>query len=309
MDRLQSLSIFARVAELESFTQAAKSLGLPKATVSSGVQQLEERLSTRLLSRTTRRVSLTHDGAAFYERCKDLLADADEVESMFQRGEALAGRIRVDLSTRFARFTVLPALPKFLAEHPALQLELGSTDRAVDLVREGYDCVVRAGPLAESGLVVRRVGSFELVNCASPAYLRRHGVPKKLKDLEHHLLIHYTNTLGAKPDGWEYFEDGEWKERPMRGQLTVNSAETYVAAAVAGLGLIQTPRSSLEEELRAGRLVEVMPSARARPMPVSILYPHRRQLSRRVRVFIEWLEALLKETLSGSTARSASRNR
>lgn len=304
MDRLQSLSIFVRVAELESFTGAAKSLGLPKATVSSGVQQLEERLSTRLLSRTTRRVSLTHDGAAFYERCKDLLADADEVESMFQRGEALAGRIRVDLSTRFARFTVLPALPKFLAEHPALQLELGSTDRAVDLVREGYDCVVRAGPLAESGLVVRRVGSFELVNCASPAYLRRNGVPKKLKDLERHVLVHYTNTLGAKPDGWEYFEDGEWKEKPMRGQLTVNSAETYVAAAVEGLGLIQTPRSSLEEELRSGRLVEVMRSARARPMPVSILYPHRRQLSRRVRVFIDWLEALLKQTLQAPEERA-----
>jgi DNA-binding transcriptional LysR family regulator len=296
MDRLRTLTIFARVAEMESFTAAARSLGLPKATASSAVRQLEARLSTRLLHRTTRRVRLTQDGAALYERCKDLLADADELDSMFQRsGEALAGRIRVDLSTRLARFTVIPALPTFLAEHPSLELELGSTDRAVDLVREGYDCVVRAGALVESGLVARRVGEVELVNCASPAYLRRHGRPKVLGDLERHRMVHYVSTLGAKPDGWEYQEDGAWKERPMRGQVTVNNAEAYVAAAVAGLGLIQTPRSSLDEELRSGRLVEVLPSLRARPMPVSILYPHRRQLSRRVRVFMDWLEALLRQ--------------
>jgi DNA-binding transcriptional LysR family regulator len=296
MDRLQTLSIFARVAEMESFTAAARSLGIPKATASNAVQQLEARLSTRLLHRTTRRVSLTHDGSAFYERCKDLIADADEIEAMFQKsGETLAGRIRVDLSTRMARFTVIPALPTFLAEHPALELELGSTDRAVDLVREGYDCVVRGGALAESGLVVRRVGELVLVNCASPGYLRAHGRPKGLRDLERHFLVHYVSTLGGKPDGWEYEEHGEWKELPMRGQVTVNNAEAYVAAAIAGLGLIQTPRSSLEEELRTGRLVEVLPRLRARPMPISILYPHRRQLSRRVRVFMDWLEALLKE--------------
>jgi DNA-binding transcriptional LysR family regulator len=294
MDRLQTLSIFARVAEMESFTAAARSLGLPKATASNAVQQLEARLATRLLHRTTRRVHLTHDGAAFYERCKDLLADVDELDTMFQKsGEALAGRIRVDMSTRLARFTVIPALPAFLAEHPSLDIELGSTDRAVDLVREGYDCVVRAGALVESGLVARRVGEFEVVNCASPGYLREHGKPRGLRDLERHVLVHYVSTLGGKLDGWEYEEDGEWKELPMRGQVTVNNAEAYVAAAVAGLGLIQTPVTSLEEELASGRLVEVLPRLRARPMPVSILYPHRRQLSRRVRVFMDWLEGLL----------------
>lgn len=171
----------------------------------------------------------------------------------------------------------------------------GSTDRAVDLVREGYDCVVRAGTLAESGLVVRRLGALELINCASPAYLRRHGRPRSVRDLPRHLLVHDASTFGGKPDGWEYEVDGEWKELPMRGQVTVNTAESYVAAAVAGLGLIQSPRKNLDDELRSGRLVEVLPSARARQMPMSILYPHRRQLSRRVRVFIDWLEALLNE--------------
>lgn len=294
MDRLQTLSIFARVAEMESFTAAARSLGIPKATASNAVQQLETRLSTRLLQRTTRRVSLTHDGTAFYERCKDLLADADELEAMFQKsGEALAGRIRVDLSARMARFTVIPALPAFLAAHPSLQLELGSTDRAVDLVREGYDCVVRGGSLVESGLVVRRLGELRHINCASPEYLRKHGKPRTLRDLERHFLVHYVSTLGARPDGWEYEEGGVWKELPMRGQVTVNNSEAYVAAAIAGLGLIQTPRSSLDDELRSGRLVEVLPRLCARPMPLSILYPHRRQLSRRVRVFMDWLEAVI----------------
>jgi len=294
MDRLQTLSIFARVAEMESFTAAAKSLGLPKATASNAVQQLEARVGARLLHRTTRRVHLTQDGAVFYERCKDLLADAEDVETLFQKSdEALSGRIRVDLSSRMARFQVIPALPRFLAAHPGLQIELGSTDRAVDLVREGYDCVVRVGAVTDSTLIARRLGEIPLINCASPAYLRQHGRPRNLRELERHYLVHYVGVLGAKPDGFEYQQGGEWKELPMRGLVTVNSAESYVAACIAGLGLIQTPATSLQPDLRAGRLVEVLPKLRARPMPVSILYPHRRQLSRRVRVFMDWLEQVL----------------
>ncbi len=292
MDRLQTLSVFVRVAELEGFTAAAKDLGIPKASASIAVQQLEKRLGVRLLQRTTRRVRLTQDGTEFYGRCKDLLADADEVETLFQKSEeALTGRIRVDLPSRLARFQVIPRLPEFLARHPALELELGSTDRFVDLVREGYDCVIRVGNLSESGLVARRLGELQLINCASPGYLRKHGTPRSLAALEKHFLVHYAGSFGAKPDGWEYEEDGVWKEKPMRGQVTVNSAEAYIAAAIAGLGIIQTPGSGgLRDDLRAKRLVEVLPKLRARPMPLTILFPHRRQLSRRVRVFIEWLE-------------------
>lgn len=295
MDRLQSLAVFTRVAEMESFTAAARSLGLPKASASTAVQRLEARVGARLLLRTTRRVRLTQDGAAFYERCKDLLADAEEVESMFQHSDAaLAGRVRVDLSVRMARFHVIPGLPRFLAEHPGLDVELGASDRAVDLVREGYDCVVRVGDVGDSGLIAQRLGEMELINCASPEYLRRHGRPRALRDLARHLTVHYVGTLGQKPGGWEYQEDGVWKELPMRGRVTVNNTEAYVAAAVAGLGMIQVPRHGLVEELRTGRLVEVLPRLRARPMPVTVLYPHRRQLSRRVRVFTDWLRGCLK---------------
>ena len=289
------MSVFARVAEMQSFTEAARSLGLPKATVSSAVARLEARVGARLLQRTTRRVHLTQDGVLFYERCKDLLADADEVETLFQKsGEALSGRIRVDMPSRMARLRVIPALPAFFKLHPAVELELGSTDRAVDLVREGYDCVVRAGTLAESGLVARRIGELPVINCASPGYLKEHGRPRNLEDLAKHLLVHYVGVFGQKPDGWEYEEAGVWKELPMRGCVTVKDAESYRAACLAGLGLIQVPSLTMGRDLKSGRLVEVLPKLKARPMPVSILYPHRRQLSRRVRVFIDWLEAQLK---------------
>ncbi|MBL8951496.1 MAG: LysR family transcriptional regulator [Myxococcaceae bacterium] len=290
MDRLETMAVFARVAELESFTGAAKSLGLPKASVSLAVSKLEERLGARLLQRTTRRVSLTHDGRVFYERCRDLLTDADELETLFQKsGETLKGRLRVDMPSRMARFRVIPALPRFLAEHPELELELGSTDRAVDLVREGYDCVVRVGATGDSGLIARRIGEMKLINVASPAYLKQHGVPRRLEDLARHAQVQWANTFGQKPMGWEYEEAGEWKELPMKGRVTVNNAEAYVAAAVAGLGLIQTPAHTLDPELKSKALVPVLARYCAAPMPVSILYPHRRQLSRRVRVFIDWL--------------------
>ena len=295
MDRLESMGVFVRVAEQESFTAAAKSLGLPKATVSTAVSRLEARLGARLLQRTTRRVKLTPDGALFYERCKDLLADAEDVETLFQEApRALTGRIRFDLPSRMARLRVIPWLADFLDEHPGLHLELGATDRRVDLVREGYDCVVRAGPLSDSSLVARKLGELPLINVVSPAYLERFGRPRRLEDLRHHQLVHYVPVLGGKVDGFEYeVAPGEWKELPMAGRVTVNNAETLMAACLAGLGLVQVPRHTLDDDLKSGRLVEVLPRHRARSMPVHLVFPHRRQLSRRVRAFADWLEKRL----------------
>ncbi|MGC4067014.1 MAG: LysR family transcriptional regulator [Polyangiaceae bacterium] len=295
MDRLERMTAFARVAEMESFTSAAKSLGLPKATVSLAVQRLEERLGVRLLHRTTRRVHLTQDGVVFYERCKALLADAEDVETLFQRQpEALTGRIRVDMPSRMARLHVIPKLPLFLDKHPAVELELGSTDRSVDLVREGYDCVVRVGPLTDSDLVARRIGEYRIVNVASAAYLKQHGTPRSVQDLTKHHLVHWAPVLGAKPFGFEYRDGNEQKELSMRGRITVNNAEAYLAACIAGLGIIQLPKVPFDEELTRHRLVEILPKLQRQTLPVTILLPHRRQLSRRVRVFIEWLEHVLK---------------
>lgn len=295
MNRLDAMRVFTRVAELASFTRAAESLGLPKASASAAVQELEATLGSRLLHRTTRRVQPTPDGQVFYERCKDLLADLDELESMFQhQPAALAGRLRVDMPSRMAQQHVIPALPRFLQAHPKLELELSCTDRRVDLVREGFDCVLRVGSLGDSSLVARPLGRLPLVNCASPAYLRRHGTPRSLDDLATHRLVHYVTALGARPAGWDAPDGGT---RAMAGALVVNHTDAYEAACLAGLGLIQAPRLGLHEHLAAGRLVEVLPEFPAPPLPVTLVYPNRRHLSRRVQVFMDWLAQTLAPLL------------
>jgi DNA-binding transcriptional LysR family regulator len=299
MHQLDAMRIFVRVTETGSFTQAADSLGLPRASVSNAIKQLETRLGTRLLHRTTRRVQLTQDGQACLERCKDLLADMEEWETMFvARDEALTGRLRVDLPATLARTTVIPQLPAFLAQHPALQVELSSTDRRVDLVREGFDCVLRAGAIVDSTLIARPLGHMRQINVASPAYLARHGVPETLEDLSRHQLIHYTTTLGTRPTGWEYFDGERYAQWPMEGVLTVNNADAYQAACLAGLGLIQAPESGVRTHLADGTLREVLPKYQAEPLAVTLVYANRRHLPRRVQAFMNWLADLLTPRLT-----------
>ena len=296
MIALDRMHIFTRVAELASFTQAADVLGLPKASVSNAVQQLEASLGTRLLHRTTRRVQPTQDGQVFYERCKDLLADADELQTMFQQpgvagGQALRGRVRVDMPTAQARQAVIPRLPELLQQHPLLELEISSTDRRVDLVREGFDCVLRAGPVQDAGLIARPVGAMRMVNVASPAYLQVHGVPHTLDDLARHQLVHYAPTLGAKTTGFEVVQpDGKAvRNITMPGAITVNNADAYTAACLAGLGIVQVPAAGALPLLQSGQLVALLPDHVAPPLPLNLLYANRRNLSRRVRVVMDWL--------------------
>lgn len=293
---------FARVAELASFTQAAESLGCPKATVSATVQRLERQLGTRLLHRTTRRVQLTQDGQAFYERCKDVLADLEELEQLFlPTPAALRGRLRVDLPVGAARQLVLPRLPEFMAAHPQLEIELSCTDRRVDLVREGFDCVLRVGALGDSSLVARPLGWLRQLNLASPEYLRVHGVPLSLEDLAGHRLIHYASVLGQRSAGFEYVDAaGQACSLPMAGTLTVNNSEAYEAACLAGAGLVQVPVPGLSELVAQGRLVEVLPQFQAPPLPVSLVYAHRRQLPQRVQVFMNWLSEVMRPHLRPS---------
>ncbi|MDO8458068.1 MAG: LysR family transcriptional regulator [Burkholderiaceae bacterium] len=296
MSLLNQMRIFTRVAELASFTGAATDLGLPKASVSTAVQQLEQALGTRLLHRTTRSVVLTQDGQAFYERGKDALADMDELQTMFQlpASNALTGRIRIDMSTILARCAVLPRLHELLAQHPQLEIELSSTERRVDLVSEGFDCVVRAGKVTDPGLVARPLCDMPMVNCASPDYLARHGTPRTLDDLAHHHLVHYAATLGARSTGFEYTDGSTDCALAMRGPVTVNNAEAYQTACLAGLGLIQAPLPGARELLEHGRLVEVLPEYTARPMPLSLVYANRRNLPARVRVVMDWLSQVLE---------------
>lgn len=289
------MQIFHRVAELASFTQAAESLGLPKATASTAVQQLEAQLGVRLLHRTTRRVQLTQDGQAFYGRSKDVLADVEELESMFQLqgAKGLSGRVRLDMTTGMARDLVIPRLPDLLDKHPMLEIEFSSTERRVDLVREGFDCVLRVGAVLDNSLVARPLGLLRMVNCASPAYLQAHGEPQTPADLSGHRLVHYVNTLGAKSGGFEYLQDGRAQQLAMAGAVTVNNADAYQAACLAGLGLIQVPALVMGELLASGRLVAVMPDYPAPPMPLNLVYANRRHLSTRVRVVMNWLVEIL----------------
>jgi DNA-binding transcriptional LysR family regulator len=294
LNRLEAMGIFVRVAELASFTKAASSLGMPKASISTAVQQLETLLATRLLQRTTRSVQMTQDGLVFYERCKDLLADMDELEGLFQQGASqLSGRLRVDMPSSVARNLVVPRLPEFLALHPKIQVELSCTDRLVDVISEGFDCVVRVGKLSDSSLIARPIGHLRLLNCASPVYLQRYGHPETLADLSQHQLIDYVTQLGGKSSGFEYEHQGEVHFVPMTVAMSVNNSDAYSAACLAGLGIIQTPRVGALEALNSGALQEILPEWRARSMPLSIIYPHRRNQSRRVRVFMDWLETLL----------------
>ncbi|MHC6224406.1 LysR family transcriptional regulator [Pseudomonas sp. X10] len=298
MNKLELLRTFVRVSELSSFTLAGESLGLPRSTVSEQVRALENLLGTRLLNRTTRRVQATQDGVLLYERSKDLLSGMDEIESLFRSDDAdLAGRLRIDLPTLMARRVILPALPRFMERYPRLALEISCTDRQVDLLREGFDCVLRIGALSDLDVVARPVGQLSMCNCASPAYLARYGTPLTLEDLDGHRLVHYVPRLGARSLGFEYERDGELLYRPMEGDVTVNNTEAYESACLAGLGLIQAPTVGVADYLRRGELVSVLDAWPSRPMPVSLLYARQRHVPRRVQAFMNWLAALLRPQL------------
>jgi DNA-binding transcriptional LysR family regulator len=297
MNRVEAMSLFVRVAELQSFTAAALSLGLPKSSASQAVSQLEAHLKVQLLYRTTRKVQLTHDGHAYYERCREVLAELDELDSMFAQTRELAGALRVDMPVSLARNFLVPRLPEFLDRHPGLDIELSCTDRRVDVVAEGFDCVIRVGALADSALMTRPLGLMHMGNYASPAYLARHGEPKTLDDLKDHHLIHYALTLGSKPFGFEYLEDGIYKTVDMPGRITVNNTEAFSAAALAGLGILQSPRTGNRYHVAEGRLVEILPQYEAEPLPVAMVYPRRRHQARRVRAFMDWVAEIMRDYL------------
>lgn len=301
MDRIDLFRIFARVVECSSFTRAADTLGVPRSSVSAAVQELERRVGARLLHRTTRKVSPTQDGVAFYERCQRVIADVEDTENLFRQTAAQpSGRLRIDVPGRIGRLIIAPALPEFLDLYSQIDIDLGVTDRAVNLVEDSVDCVLRVGPLSDSGLIARPIGKLPLINVASPSYLSLHGTPSTPDDLERHWAVNYASPSSGRIEEWEWIEHDSLRTMQLRGRVTVNTAEAYIACSLAGLGLIQIPAYDVRPHLEAGELVEVMPNYRAAPMPMTLLYPHRQHLSRRLQVFADWLEALLKRQLMQS---------
>lgn len=300
MKNLDALMLFCRVAEMMSFTRAAESLGIQKGRVSAVIRQLEADVGATLLHRTTRSVQLTEDGRAFYSRARDLLAEAEALQSMFaDKGVPLRGRLRIDMPTVLAQTLFIPALPQLMEAHPDLEIELSSTDRRVDLVQEGFDCVIRLGSVVDDTLIARPMGKLRMINAASPGYLERFGTPQTIEDLlsQGHRMVHYIRNFGSKPDGWEYPVNEGYKTLMLPGMMKVNSVQTYHEAGLAGMGLIQAGYSALAPHLANGTLVEVLPALRPAPLSASFVVAHRRNLSQRVRAFMQWSEALLKPYL------------
>ncbi|CAH1650783.1 DNA-binding transcriptional LysR family regulator [Hyphomicrobiales bacterium] len=298
VDRIELFRIFTRVVDCSSFTRAADTLGLPRSSVSAAVLELEGRVGARLLHRTTRKVAPTQDGLDFYKRCLRLVADVEETENLFRQTDAgLVGKLRIDVPGRIGRLIIAPALPDFLDRHPGIDIDLGVTDRAINLVEDSIDCVLRVGTLSDSGLIARPIGKLPLINVASPAYLDRCGVPKSPQELVDHWAVNYASPSNGRVEDWEWMEGDTPRALPMRGRVTVNSAEAYIACCLAGLGLIQIPAYDVKHHLEACELIAVMPHHCAAPMPMTILYPHRQHLSRRLQVFADWLEPLLRREL------------
>lgn len=293
MDTLLSMRVFVRIVESGGFTRASELTGLATPRVSELLRQLEQHLRCRLLNRTTRRVSLTEDGSAYYQRCVAVLGEIDDMEASLSRARsAPKGRLKVNLPTAMAKHIVIPALPSFVSKYPDISIELGVTDRQVDIVGEGVDCVVRVGELEDSGMVARRIGSMSTCTCAAPEYLEAHGVPETIDDLAQHLAVHYILQDTGRPRGWDYVVDGKPRIVQMRGMVAVNDTDAHVACALAGLGLVKTSVYLVEPALASGRLREVLQDFNVAPRPVSVIYPPNRNLPQKLKLFVDWLSAL-----------------
>lgn len=294
MDKFGAMQAFVCVVETGSFTKAADRLRLPKPTVTRLIQSLEAHLQTQLLNRTTRRVAVTADGAACYERAVRLLAEVDELETSMSHAKASPrGRLRVDVSASLGRVVLIPALPAFHALYPDIQIDLGVTDRPVDLIGENVDCVLRGGTIADPSLVARRIAELHFVAAASPDYLRRHGVPRHPRELDHgHRTVGYFSSATGRMIPFDFTKDGERIELLGRHVVAVNDSNAYLAAAVAGLGIVQAPSFMLQDLMSRGELEPLLVDWSVEPLPLHVVYPPNRHLSTKLRVFVDWVAEL-----------------
>jgi DNA-binding transcriptional LysR family regulator len=294
MDQLAALRAYVRIVETGSFTRAAATLGMPKPTVSKLVQQLEAHLRTKLLSRTTRRLAVTSDGAAYYERALQIVSDLEELDASLTASQARPkGKLRIDVSSSLAQSVIIPALGGFFAKYPDIQLDIGASDLAADLVAENVDCVIRAGAIGDLSLIARRIAELHMTTCAAPAYLDAHGTPAHPSDLgRDHLIVGYLRRRLAEPMALSFIRRAETLEIAGRYRAAVNEAQTYLAAALAGHGIIQVPFFMVRDHLASGAMRAVLLEWRVPPLPLHVVYPPNRHLSTRVRVFVDWTAQL-----------------
>src|SRR6267378_5989383 len=296
MNKLQAMQVFVRVVETGGITRAADSLRMPKATATTLIQQLEADLGVKLLNRTTRSVSVTTDGTAYYQRCVAILAEVRETEeSLAQRHATPQGRLRVEVPTLMARLVIVPALPAFFARYPDIELQLGCSERRADLIEEGIDCAVWSGDLEDSSLVARSVGQLFFATCASPSYLAAHGQPRHPNELAAHRCINHFSPRTGKTFDWAFAKDSVRIQTSLRGHIALDDENSYVAAAEAGLGIAQIPAFVLKEAMERGSLELVLGDWFPEPVPLNIVYPENRHLSSKIRVFVDWIADLFGE--------------
>ncbi|HEY1998393.1 LysR family transcriptional regulator [Paraburkholderia sp.] len=296
IDRIQAMRTFIRIVDTNSFTRAAQSLDMPRATATTVVQNLEALLGTALLVRTTRRLSLTPEGAAYYERCSQILADIDEMEASLRHAtDQLAGRLRVEMPGAVATTLVLPALDDFHERFPNIDLAIGVSNRPVDLVGEAVDCSIQLGDLPDSGLVARRLGTLDHVTCASPDYLGRYGTPAELDNLADHVAVNCMSPHNGRTVDFDFEVGGSALTVKVNGFVKVTDEQAYLTCGLEGLGLIQPARIAAQRYLDSGQLVEVLPQWKPMPTPVSVAYVKSRRVSPRVRAFVDWLAVLFDQ--------------
>lgn len=294
MNKLQAMEVFVQVVDAGGFTRAADNMQLPKATVSTLIRDLEAALSIKLLNRTTRQISVTADGAAYYERCISILADVrDTEESLSRTHTSPSGRLRVDVPSALGRHLLIPALPQFFEKYPDIQLEVGCSDRPVDLIEEGVDCAVRGGELADSTLIARRIGVIEFVTCAAPSYITTHGRPRHPNELMQHRCVNYFSSKTGKIYEWDFAQKDERIQIKVPGSVAVNDSDAYMSACLSGLGIAQTAMFSVGSYLQSGQLELLLEDWRVDPVPLHVIYPQNRHLSAKVRVFVEWVAELV----------------
>lgn len=296
MDRFDAMQAFARVVEAGSFTKAAQTLHMSKTTVTQLVQQLEARLRVKLLHRTTRQVKVTAEGTLYYERVVRLLADLEDADTRLASVTASPkGRLRVDVPAPLARLILVPALPAFHARHPEIQLDLGVSDRVVDLIGDNVDCVLRGGELTDSSLVARRVGDLRLGVYASPAYLARAGTPAHPRELEdsHHRIVGFLRSRSGTLAPIALSRAGEQLAPRGRHVVALDDGNAYAAAGVAGMGVLWLPRYMAQAHLDSGELVPLFEDWEVASMPLYLVFPPNRHLSAKLRVFIDWVDELM----------------
>ncbi|MDI6636417.1 LysR family transcriptional regulator [Pantoea dispersa] len=294
MDRIQAMQIFIRIAEAGSFVRAAETLSLPASTVTSSIKGLEKYLQVRLLNRTTRRVSLTPEGMQYLAQCREIMALIEHTEaSLSDSVRRPQGPLRIDMPGGIAHFIVMPNLKDFYRRYPDIYLMLGVSDRQVDLVQEGVDCVIRTGDLLNSTLVARPLGRFRWITCASPDYLREYGIPRSPADLSNHRAVHYFSGQTRRTSELRFVRGTEALSVPVSGQVAVNETGLYIKMCLEGFGLAQLAESVVSEHLKKGTLVEVLADWQPSSVPVNLLYPHQKFLSPAVRAFADWIEEIM----------------